>query len=911
MKRTLSLLFASALAAVAQTTVFTSDFNANTGAAVLAGNTDNTSGSASLGVTWTKHAAVSAVSGLTAISTGDSGTAGGFARLQGGSATYANANNVFISRNHNLDSNRATSKRGFSFTFTTGGSWDLGTLTVLSGHTNNSGNQDQDFSSKLNISISGGTLGSPVTASSTENYATAPAYHTVNFNLAGNTLGPGTYTVEVWQSDMPGGGAYAMYDGITLTATPAGMPTIESFTADDHYVTPGSGVTLAWETTDATTISIDQGIGDVTGQSTDGDGSKNVNVSATTTYTLTATNAAGSTVMTVKVAAGPSRPNILFFVVDDMGANDTSVPFRVDGAGNDVPSTPNGIYRTPQMEALAAQGMKFTRAYAMPVCTPTRNSLMNGQNSARHHVTNWTGPNYNEETGQNSTPSHNSPREWRRTGLDTSAPTLAGLLSDAGYRSIHVGKGHFGNAPGNINPLDIGFDVNIGGKQTGRPGSYYGTSNFGSGTYQVPHLQAYHGQNIFLTEALTLEMNKEIEKAVDAGVPFFAYMSHYAVHDPYDIDPRFAANYPSLSGNAKAFATLLEGMDKSLGDIRTKLSSLGVAEDTLVIFISDNGSTLPLPSDPLRGYKGQKYEGGTRVPMITAWASPNPANAFQSQLNIPAGSHETDIVSCIDLFPTILGVANVSHSNVIDGHDLREYFKGTPGNHRPQELLIHFPHDHNGAWGDYYSVYHEGDYKLIYNYAADSYELYNVVTDVHEDTNLAAGNPGRVMAMARKMARQLHAHGAQWPTFDTSPTDTDDPFAMPILPGVDLDGDGIDDNDEDTNNNGLVDPGETDPDNNNTDGDNVKDGDEAALGLDPLDQNSYFYLHLKTLPGNELCLTWPSAPGALFTIRSSTDLADWSTIVASGVNAASPGDSTSYNLGIPEGLGSFYRVELE
>lgn len=1117
MKRLLLLLLVLSLGAHAQTTIFTSDFDGNTGAVVLPGNTDNTSGSASLGVTWTQHASVTGISGLTAISTGDSGTSGGFARLQNGTATYANDSNVYISRNHNLDTNRATSKRGYSFTFTIDDSWDLTTLTVLSGHTNNTGLQDQDLVSKLNLSISGGTLGSPITANSTEDYiGSTPAYHTVNFNLGGDTLGAGTYTVEVWQSDMTGGGAYAMYDGITLTGeqvtstisvidfglpgttsmvgtinqfatqqntaetaanmvlnttagadsgirfttsggvfsaggpgtfSPAGStaytggsavidgwianeqvafgdiwqgtangtpqtvsmtfsslaanasytfkllsgrandfgaangsytmnydgggnlagggthnsegsaaglgatnytwtfvtgatpgdavinlsgawnanaliitqstnpaaPTIGSFTVNDQYVTPGSAVTFSWVTDGATTLTLNPGNIDLLPFSTDGDGSSNpITVNATTTYTLTATNAAGSATAEVDVTTGPARPNILFFLVDDMGANDTSEPFQVDGAGNDVPSIPNGIYHTPNMAALALQGMKFTRAYAMPVCTPTRNSFMIGQNSARHHVTTWTGISLNEETGQNSTPSHNSPLNWRRTGLDTSTPSLAKILSDAGYRSIHVGKAHFGNASDNIDPLDIGFDVNIGGKQTGRPGSYYGTSNFGSGTYQVPHLEAYHGQNIFLTEVLTLEMNKEIEKAVNAGVPFFAYMSHYAVHDPYDTDARFSGNpkYAGLSGNNLAFATLIEGMDKSLGDIRTKLATLGVAEDTLVIFVSDNGSTLPLGSDPLRGYKGQKYEGGTRVPMIAAWSSPNPSNTFQSQLNIPADSYEDDIVSCFDLFPTILGVANVSHSNTIDGYDLREYFKGTAGTHRPQELVIHFPHDHNGAWGDYYTVYHEGDYKLIYNFASDSYELYNVITDIHEDTNLATGDPNRVMAMARKMAQQLNAHGAQWPTFDTSPTDTDDPYAMPVLPGIDLDDDGIDDNAEDPDFNGLQDAGETDPDNPDSDQDGTLDGAEVKLGLDPLDGSQRFDLRPSQLPNGDLQIVWPSAPGNLFTISASTDLDDWSDIIASGV-PASGGTTTSYNLGPPGPAFRFYRVRLE
>ncbi len=915
MKRLLLLLFSLSSGLHAQTTMFTSDFNGNTGAVVLAGNTDNTSGSTSLGVTWTQHASVTAISGLTTISTGDSGTLGGFAQLQNGTATYANANNVYISRNHNKDTNRATSKRGYSFTFTLGASWDLSTLSVLSGHTNNTGLEDQALSSKLNISISGGTLGSPISANKTENYANAPAYHTVPFSLTGSTLGVGTYTVQIYQSDMTEAGAYAMYDGITLTGTSTAAPpapSIASFTTDDGYLSPGQSATLSWQVTGADSLAISPNVGVVTGSSV------SVSPPQTTAYTLTATNAAGSSTATVKVAAGPARPNILFFLVDDMGANDTSVPFLTDAAGNDVTSTANGVYWTPNMATLASQGMKFTRTYAMPVCSPTRVSLMTGMNSARHHVTDWTDTT-NVDTSQNSDPTHRSPRYWRTQGLDVTANLLPKLLGNAGYRSIAVGKAHFGNQAGyNINPHDFGFDVSIGGKETGRPGSYLNANNFGSGPYQVPDLQAYwksnYGQDIFLTEALTLEMNKEIEKSVNAGVPFFAYMSHYAVHDPYDSDNRFINNprYAGLSGNYNAFATLVEGMDKSLGDITTKLNALGVAENTLIIFLSDNGSTLARGDDPRRGYKGQKYEGGTRVPMIVGWAAPNAANPFQTTLNIPAASRVNDLVSINDLFPTILATAGIPAPGIpLDGTDISPYLRGTPGFHRPQELMIHFPHDHNGADGDYYTVLHDGDYKLIYSYTPDSYELYNLLVDAHENNNLAAAQPARVMAMARKMARQLRDQTGQWSRFSSNLAD--DPILMPLLPGVDLDGDGISDNAEDLNRNGLVDPGETDPDNADSDGDGTRDGAEVKTGTDPLNPLSSFRATLSTDPQTAaLQLSWPSKPGARYRVESSETLSnDWQSIAAD-VPAAGSGSITTYPL--PPLAGEprmFYRALLK
>ncbi|WP_193213401.1 hypothetical protein [Luteolibacter marinus] len=198
-------------------TIFSSGFNGHTGSVTLGGNTDNTSGSASLNLTdWSNHPSVTSLSALTAISTGDSGTSGGFAQLQGGTAAFAGPNNLYLSRNHNLDTLRTTSKRGFSLTFTLDETWSLTTLTLVSGHTTNTGNQDQALVSTLVCSLSGGTLPAPVSVESVQDYGAAPAYHTVPLDLSGTSLDAGTYTLEVYQTNMTGGGAYAIYDGITL-----------------------------------------------------------------------------------------------------------------------------------------------------------------------------------------------------------------------------------------------------------------------------------------------------------------------------------------------------------------------------------------------------------------------------------------------------------------------------------------------------------------------------------------------------------------------------------------------------------------------------------------------------------------------------------------------------------------------
>ena len=293
-------------------------------------------------------------------------------------------------------------------------------------------------------------------------------------------------------------------------------------------------------------------------------------------------------------AALTDRPNIVVFLVDDMGVMDTSVPFLTDGNGEPRRYPLNDYYRTPNMERLAAQGIRFNNFYAMSVCSPTRVSIMTGQNAARHRVTNWINPDRNNHGPL-------GPPAWDWPGLGSEDVTLARLLQSAGYRTIHVGKGHFGHreSPG-AEPLNLGFDVNVGGRSFGAPGSYYGMQNYGLGTRRassaVPHLDKYHGTDTFLSEALTIEANARVADAVEAGQPFYLYFSHYAVHAPFQSDPRFAEHYADSgkSPQAQAFATLIEGMDKSLGDVLDQLESLGVAENTLIFFLGDNGSDAPL-----------------------------------------------------------------------------------------------------------------------------------------------------------------------------------------------------------------------------------------------------------------------------------------------------------------------------
>lgn len=468
------------------------------------------------------------------------------------------------------------------------------------------------------------------------------------------------------------------------------------------------------------------------------------------------------------------KPNIILFLVDDMGVMDTSVPFLADKEGKPERHPLNNLFRTPGMERLSGLGIRMRHFYANSVCSPTRVSIMTGQSSARHRTTQWIRPEGNNAGGQ-------GPKDWQWKGITPKHKTLAGLLKKAGYRTIHAGKAHFGpnDSYGEL-PENFGFDVNIGGRAIGQPGSYYGKSNFTRGKNKsraVFGLEKYHGKDTYLTEALTIEINAEIKRSVDQKKPFFAYMSHYAVHAPFNPDPRFAANYADkkVGKNAKAFATMIEGIDKSLNDMLDHVEKLGVAEDTLVFFLGDNGTDAPLGKThaiacaaPLRGKKGTHYEGGMRVPFIAAWARPNKDNPLQKSLPIPAGMLSSAKGSICDLFPTILKLAGISHDGKTDGSDFAGALSG--GKRREEfTFLMHFPHGHRSS---YYTAWHQGDWKLVYHYhrpAETRHELFNLAADRTESKNLAATEKKELRRMVKSMTAALEEADAQYPGSKKNP----------------------------------------------------------------------------------------------------------------------------------------------
>lgn len=488
------------------------------------------------------------------------------------------------------------------------------------------------------------------------------------------------------------------------------------------------------------------------------------------------------------------QPNIIVFVVDDMGLMDTSVPFITNDQGTPIKQPLNNWYHTPNMESLANKGMRFSQFYAQSVCSPTRASLLSGQNAARHHTTTWIKPTENN-VGKFG------PKNWNWQGFDKQAVTLPKLMQSNGYKTIHIGKGHFGPLNSVASePKNLGFDVNIAGGPWGRPKSYYGRDEYGnhnkyqlkdkSFTHNIPHLEAYYDKDVFLTEALTQEANKQIGLAKAEQKPFLLYLSHYAVHAPFNNDPRFSKNYQDRgkSKQAQAYATLVEGMDKSLGDIVAKLEQLNIADNTLILFLGDNGSDAPLGKDnviassaPLKGRKGTSWEGGMRAPLIVAWAKPDTNNALQQQLPIEQSKINTQVATVLDIYPTILSAASILNpaSQVIDGVNLAKQLTGQKNTQRKNSFLMHFPHHHRHS---YFTSYRLDDLKVIYHYNPENkakikrYQLYNLAKDPTESSDLASTHPKKLKAMMKAMIAELENQNAQYPTSNKGET------LKPLLP---------------------------------------------------------------------------------------------------------------------------------
>ena len=508
---------------------------------------------------------------------------------------------------------------------------------------------------------------------------------------------------------------------------------------------------------------------------------------------------------------GGERPNIIFFLVDDMGWVDSSVPYD----GNIYPN--NLRFNTPNMERLARRGTIFSNAYACPVSTPTRTSLLSGMNAAHTGITNWTSPvkdtpsdatggavammapgSVGQQGGMDIYPEGYLTRpDWTLNGMspvpgvDSTlyATPMVQLLKDAGYFTIHVGKGHWASAgtPG-ASPYNMGFVVNVAGNVAGMPRSYQGEDNYGNTPERwnylaVQNMTEYYGTHTHLTEALTREALKTLDFPVENGIPFYLYMSHHGTHTPIQRDDRFVEKYleAGMDEGQARYASMVEGIDKSLGDILNYLDDKGIADNTAIIFMTDNGGNsenvqkggVPHTQNlPLREGKGSVYEGGIRVPLIVCWPG-----------KVPAGAREDTPAIAEDLFPTILDIAGVSYDEPgaivqeLDGQSLipeitagesvlKGAAEGGAGSGAERALIFHYPHQ----WKpyrlddiDYLSAVRKGDWKLVYRMREARLELYNLREDIGETHDLAAENPQKCAELATILSDKLREWGSPMP----------------------------------------------------------------------------------------------------------------------------------------------------
>lgn len=460
----------------------------------------------------------------------------------------------------------------------------------------------------------------------------------------------------------------------------------------------------------------------------------------------------------VSASAHADKPyNIVFLLVDDLG-------------WADVGFNGSTFYETPNIDALAASGVNLSHAYAAsPVCSPTRASIMTGRHPVRVDITDWIPgvPYTNAKEPALKTPDDRDNLALRET-------TIAEALRDrAGYQTFFAGKWHLGDE-GHF-PEDQGFHINKGGHHKGSPpGGYYSP-------WTNPKLEN-HEDGEYLTDRLTDESVAFLEER-DPDRPFLLYLSYYNVHTP--IQPNletiehFEAKQKTLSGETPAietqwavsrgrqdnpvYASMVGAVDKSVGRLMAELETRGLAENTAVIFFSDNGGLSvtrrgigPTSNLPLRAGKGWLYEGGVREPCV---------------VSIPGvtrpGSQNTTPVMSTDFFPTLLELAGLEQDPSLhaDGRSLLPVLKqktGSDASTHSRALHWHYPHYHGSTWRPGASI-RDGDWKLIVFYDPQMVELYNLKDDPGEQVNLAQSHADKADELRNKLAAWQEQIGAKMP----------------------------------------------------------------------------------------------------------------------------------------------------
>lgn len=445
------------------------------------------------------------------------------------------------------------------------------------------------------------------------------------------------------------------------------------------------------------------------------------------------------------------QPNIVFILVDDLGWADTGC----------YGST---YHRTPNIDALAKRGMRFTDAYAAcAVCSPTRAAVLTGRYPARIGVTDWIRflPMHDPRLrGEKAGP-------YERTkGKDLACPrnplwmeldelTIAEVLKEHGYATCHIGKWHLG--PEKYWPEKQGFDINTGGCDLGQPPSFFDP-------YYSDMYEGFgHIDNLPPRRAGEYLTDREADEAVNfikhnRQKPFFLYMAHYAVHKPIEAKKELVEKYKKLPVGVRdnpEYAAMVESVDDAVGRIVEALETSGQIENTLLIFTSDNGGLLPVTSNaPLRKGKGYPYEGGIREPLIISRPGV-----------VKPGTVSSEIVTSVDFFPTILETAGIKPpaGRKIDGLSLVDHLMS--GGEKPLDrdaVYWHFPHyRHKDIMP--YSIIRSGRWKLIKRYDGRQFELFDLETDLGEKHDLSVDMPEKVAELDKKLNKWLKDVGAKMP----------------------------------------------------------------------------------------------------------------------------------------------------
>jgi len=453
----------------------------------------------------------------------------------------------------------------------------------------------------------------------------------------------------------------------------------------------------------------------------------------------------------------PEKPNILFILVDDLGINDLGY-------------TGSNYYETPNIDSLASKSFSFTQGYATSrVCSPSRASIITGKFTARHGITDWIGA----KTGTNWR-SHNKHDKLLPADYVEKLPkddiTLAEILKANGYQTFFAGKWHLGDV--GSHPEDHGFDINIGGFESGSPrGGYFSP-------YKNPKMKdGSNGEN--LTIRLANETSKFMQKSKEQ--PFFAFLYFYAVHGPIETSQEKWEKYQNKAeklGIKKTgfvmekklpirqeqdnpiYAGLVESTDDAVGIVMNALKKAGLDNNTIVIFTSDNGGvssgdSFSTSNLPFKGGKGYQYEGSVREPYLITipWLS-----SSKKEISYP--------VTGADFYPTILDFANIKllPNQHQDGVSLRPLIENN-ATLSERSLFWHYPHYGNQG-GDPSSIIRKGKWKLIHYYEDNSNELYNLDKDPFEQKNVAAEFPRISENLNTQLQNWLTSVNAKYPEVD-------------------------------------------------------------------------------------------------------------------------------------------------